>query len=320
MRGCAKYTLLSIAANDRSTLRHIQILEHLRAPDQAKPTRISRHRKFSLPAKPQERKKKLARIVAKQDQLNNDINHYLRSHVEHVSPILFKQVDENLPRELCDEVYGFIVGQKTISISSKEPFRVPSTEYAIPGHTTASRSNHFQTTLVSLGYSHILKAGCVDTGIIVRLAEVWYKNSTFRFIDPLHINIFLRTDFQGFNLDPQCLIRRIELSTVITWTGTCVQLSQNLAELHNLRRRTNIQLSFQAVNGLCDPLADPSATIPILDLTLLFPSIQELIAAHYHVTVKLGFYLKFKVVSEDLTEECWREKVESYFKVNFIVW
>jgi hypothetical protein len=67
-------------------------------------------------------------------------------------------------------------------------------------------------------------------------------------------------------------------------------------------------------------VADPSAAVPVSDLALLFPSIQELVAAHYRVTVKLGFYLKFKVVSEDLTEECWREKVENHFKVSFIVW
>ena len=95
-----------------------------------------------------------------------------------------------------------------------------------------------------------------------------------------------------------------------------------MTELYTLKTGANILLSFQAIptDAVFRAMADPSAAVPPRDLALLFPGIQNLIAAEYRVTVKLGYHLKFKVVSEELTEECWKEKIEDNDKVSHMVW
>jgi len=96
-----------------------------------------------------------------------------------------------------------------------------------------------------------------------------------------------------------------------------------LAELHTLKTGANILLSFQAIptDAVIRAMADPSAAVPPRDLALLFPSIRKLVTAEWRVTVKLGYILKFKVVSEELTEECWKDKIEKHYKVSYyMVW
>jgi len=77
-------------------------------------------------------------------------------------------------------------------------------------------------------------------------------------------------------------------------------------------------LSLQALPtvAMMNVVADSSAAVPPRYLALLFPSIQKLLTAEYRVTVKLGYHLKFKVVSEEMTEECWAEKLEKHHKVS----
>ena len=91
-----------------------------------------------------------------------------------------------------------------------------------------------------------------------------------------------------------------------------------MAELHTLKTGANILLSFQAIPTVAamNVVADFSAAVPPRDLALLFPSIRKLITAENRVTVKLGYILKFKAVSEELTEECWKEKIETHYKVS----
>ena len=91
-----------------------------------------------------------------------------------------------------------------------------------------------------------------------------------------------------------------------------------MAELHTLKTGAHILLSFHAIptDAVFRAMADPSAAVPPRDLALLFQGIQKLVTAEYRVTVKLGYHLKFKVASEELTEECWKEKIEKHYKVS----
>jgi hypothetical protein len=316
------------AANDPRTIRLMRILKHIEAPDQAKFIRTSRHQNRNLKAKTRARfenlKQKLSRIAAKLSQLERDLDQYLQDYTSQICPILIDQLDTKLPPELRDEVYGYILGQKTIGVSSNEMFQTTSTEYAIPGHTTTCRSDQFRTTLASQGYGHLLESRAMPTDLMLELASVWYRLSTFRFTTTDHVCSFLETNFHGFSLNPQKLVRSIELFTVVRWQSDCVNLARGLSELHTLKRHASIQLSFLPAPSKPAPsmhtlVADASAAIPISHLALLFPSIRELVAAEYCVTVKLGYHLKFKVVGEDLTEESWADKVEGHYKVRWIV-
>jgi hypothetical protein len=319
----SEYTVGS-AANDPRTIRLMQILKHIEAPDQAKFIRTSRHQNRNLKAKTRARfenlKQKLSRIAVKLSQLEQNLDQYLQDYTSHISPALIDQLDTKLPPELRDEVYGYILGPKTIGVSSNEMFQTVSAEYAIPGHTTACRSDQFRTTLASQGYGHLLESRAMPTHLMLELASVWYRLSTFRFTTTDHVCSFLETNFHGFSLNPQKLVRSIELFTVVHWQSDCVNLARGLSELHTLKRYASIQLSFLPAPSNHTLVADASAAIPISHLALLFPSLRELVAAQYCVTVKLGYHLKFKVVGEDLTEESWADKVEGHYKVRGIVW
>ncbi|KAI4950278.1 hypothetical protein J4E91_004935 [Alternaria rosae] len=304
------------------TLRHIQILKHIEVPDRAKLNRTRPHQKRgNLRSKTRQRfqnlEQKLAKITAKLDQFEKALQHYLKDFVTYRHRIVLDLLNAKLAQELRDEVYGYVIGdQRAISINTHDLFESASPAFAIPGHTRASRSKHFQKTLTSRGYGHLLEARAIPRHTMLELASAWYRTSTFRFMEPHHISLFLETDFQGFGIDTQKLIRSIELFTPVNWSGDCITLAEDLAELHTLKTRANILLSFQAMQtrGVVVAVADLSAAIPLPDLALLFPSIQKLVAAEYRVTVKLGYHLKFKVVSEDLTEECWAGKIGDHYK------
>ncbi|KAI4639551.1 uncharacterized protein J4E78_010878 [Alternaria triticimaculans] len=303
------------------TLRHIRILKHIEVPDRAKLNRTRPHqRRSNLTLKTRQRfqnlKQKLAKITAKLDQLENVLQQYLKDHMTHRHGILLGLLQTKFARELRNEVYGYMISgdQLAISINHHDLVATASPAFAIPGHTIASRSKHFQTSLTRGGYGHLLEARAILKDTMLELAHAWYRLSTFRFMQAHHVNLFLETDFHGFGLDTQKLIRSIEgkLFTPVISSGDCDKLAKDLAELYTLKTGANVLLSFQAIptDAVFRAMADPSAAVPPQDLALLFPGIQNLIAAKYHVTVKLGYHLKFKVVSEELTEECWKEKIE----------
>ncbi|KAI4643299.1 uncharacterized protein J4E79_011239 [Alternaria viburni] len=307
------------------TLGHIRILKHIEAPDRAKLNRTRPHqRRSNLTAKTRQRfqnlKQKLAKITTKLDQLEDVLQQYLKDFITHRHQIILELFQTKFARELRDEVYGYILrDQMAISINHHDLVASASPAFAIPGHTSASRSKHFQTSLTRNGYGHLLEARAILKDTMLELAHAWYRLSTFRFMHALHVELFLRTDFHGFGLDTQKLIRSIEgkLFTPVNSSGDCVKLAKDLAELHTLKTGANILLSFQAIptDAVRRAMADSSAAIQPRDLALLFPGIQKLITAEYRVTVKLGYHLKFKVVSEELTEECWKEKLEDHDKV-----
>ncbi|KAI4911452.1 uncharacterized protein J4E92_010265 [Alternaria infectoria] len=289
------------------TLRHIQILKHIEVPDRAKLNRTRPHqRRSNLTLKTRQRfqnlKQKLAKITAKLDQLENVLQQYLEDFTAYRQRVVLELLETKFARELRDEVYSYIIDdQMAISINHHDLMASASPAFAIPGHTSASRSKHFQTSLIRNGYGHLLEARAILKDTMLELALAWYRLSTFRFMQAHHVNSFLETDFHGFGLDTQKLIRSIE----------------DLAELYTLKTGANILLSFQAIptDAVIRAMADPSAAVPPPDLALLFPGIQKLVTAEYRVTVKLGYHLKFKVVSEELTEECWKQKLEDHHKV-----
>ncbi|KAI4669662.1 uncharacterized protein J4E88_009944 [Alternaria novae-zelandiae] len=307
-------------------LRHIHILKHIEAPDRAKLNRTRPHqRRSNLTAKTRQQfqnlKQKLAKITAKLDQLETVLQQYLNDHMTYRHGILLGLLETKFARELRDEVYGYMIGgdQLAISINHHDLVATASPAFAIPGHTSASRSRHFQTSLERNGYGHLLEARAILKDTMLELAHAWYGLSTFRFMQAIHVEVFLRTDFHGFGLDTQKLIRSIEgkLFTPVNSSGDCDKLAKDLAELHTLKTGANILLSFQAIQTVAarNVVADSSAAIQPRDLALLFPGIQKLITAEYRVTVKLGYHLKFKVVSEEMTEECWKEKLEDHDKI-----
>ncbi|KAI4702621.1 hypothetical protein J4E89_010342 [Alternaria sp. Ai002NY15] len=316
-------TNLAAAAKDLSILRHIQILKHIEVPDRAKLNRTRPHqRRSNLTLKTRQRfqnlKQKLAKITAKLDQLENVLQQYLEDFMTYRQRIILELLETKFARELRDEVYGYMIGgdQLAISINHHDLVASASPAFAIPGHTSASRSKHFQTSLTRNGYGHLFEARAILKDTMLELVHAWYRLSTFRFMHALHVDLFLRTDFHGFGLDTQKLIRSVEgkLFTPVNSSTDCVKLAKDLAELHTLKTGTNILLSFQAIptDAVRRATADASAAVPPQDLALLFPGIQKLVTAEYRVTVKLGYHLKFKVVSEELTEECWAEKLEKH--------
>ena len=97
-----------------------------------------------------------------------------------------------------------------ISINHHDLVASASPAFAITGHTSASRSKHFQTSLIRNGYGHLLEARAILKDTMLELSHAWYSLSTFRFMQAHHVNLFLETDFHGFGLDTQKLIRSIE--------------------------------------------------------------------------------------------------------------
>ncbi|KAI4638612.1 hypothetical protein J4E93_009913 [Alternaria ventricosa] len=307
------------------TLRHIRILKHIEGPDRAKLNRTRPHqRRSNLTLKTRQRfqnlKQKLAKITAKLDQLENVLQQYLEDFMTYRQRIVLELFQTKFARELRDDVYGYMIGgdQLAISINLHDLVASASPAFAIAGHTSASRSKHFQTSLTRNGYGHLLEARTILKDTMLELAHAWYRLSTFRFMQAIHVDLFLRTDFHGFGLDTQKLIRSVEgkLFTPVNSSGDSTILAKSLAELHTLKTGANILLSLQALPtvAVMNVVADSSAAIPPRYLALLFTSIQKLLTAEYRVTVKLGYHLKFKVVSEELTEECWAEKLEKHHK------
>ena len=211
-----KFTNLA-ATKDLSTLRHIQILKHIEVPDRAKLNRTRPHqRRSNLTLKTRQRfqnlKQKLAKITTKLDQLENVLQQYLEDFMTYRQRIVLELLETKFARELRDEVYGYMIGgdQLAISINHHDLMASASPAFAIPGHTSASRSRHFQTSLERNGYGHLLEARAILKDTMLELALAWYRQSTFRFMQAHHVNSFLETDFHGFGLDTQKLIRSIE--------------------------------------------------------------------------------------------------------------
>jgi len=204
------------AANKLSTLRHYQILKHIEEPDRAKLNRTRPHqRRNNIRSQTRQRfqnlKQKLAKITAKLDQLEKVLHQYLKDFATYRQRIVLELLETKFARELRDEVYGYVIGdQMEISINLHDLVASASPAFAIPGHTSASHSKHFQTSLTRNGYGHLLEARAILKDTMLELAHAWYRLSTFRFMQAHHVNLFLETDFHGFGLDTQKLIRSIE--------------------------------------------------------------------------------------------------------------
>jgi hypothetical protein len=129
-------------------------------------------------------------------RMNADVNWHITVKVLALRYFaLCEAMQEKLPRELRDSVYGYLSDDSVIEIS-----QLDLSNFWIP---------RFGKVSPLRAYAHVLSADWADKHTRVEFAESWYKSTSFRLTHPQEFFSLLHRDHWGLGLDLYGLVRSL---------------------------------------------------------------------------------------------------------------
>jgi hypothetical protein len=184
------------------------------------------------------------------ENIETAIMDHIRTSVEYESSSSLQKLHTNLPRELRDVVYGFILGGQLVGVAKKahhthEPgklARPPSIAELTAGSLLAGQ-------LTSNGYADLIARDVMPECMMYELAESWLHSSIFRSATSNELRYFLNNPGTFYDLSPRAHIRKIEFysyigpqTSVDDWRFLG-ELRQIVRYLGGLKPRTEITIS-----------------------------------------------------------------------------
>jgi hypothetical protein len=156
------------------------------------------------------------------------------------------------------------------------------------------------------------------------LVETFYSLPTFRCIQPRDVELLLQPRTAGYDVDPRLFVGKVQVYHYVSRKSqsetSLPSFRDSLTHLKGLKQGSKILLQVQFEDGLLSSqVADKSAAVPMVSISIIFPELRDFIKAGYEVTMKTGYMLKFRVNVEGLTEDHWAQKIEDHQKVSRLV-
>jgi hypothetical protein len=133
-----------------------------------------------------------------------EINHYIHQYAAPTCLSLCEGIQEKLPRELRDMIYGFVLQENPKVRLRKEHFEheLFDSRLIIPLVGRAERLINLGYDNIS-GYAHLFDTGFVDPNTKSEFTEAWYWPTTFSFLEHKYIGNLLHYDRWGSDIQPQ---------------------------------------------------------------------------------------------------------------------
>jgi len=250
---------------------------------------------------------------------DNIVNHIFYEQYESLlHQTLLQQMHAKLPRELRDIVYFYILGEQQVAVTKTSSAII---SIGNPGILDAAMSALFCDRLASRDYRHLIKAGAIPQAAKLELVESWCALSTFRFASLDDLGNFLTHHGRGWGLDPRVHVKKVEFYNYVSSkddvTDSLNEVKRSFGWFHTMKPRAEITLSLHFADSHCGAGADRTAVVPVaILLRELQAEILRLLYKGYKVNMKFGYVLKFAVQADELTEECWNEKIRAHQEVS----
>jgi hypothetical protein len=257
------------------------------------------------------------------ENIETAIMDHIRAGVEYESSSSLQKLHANLPLELRDIVYGFILGEQLVGVAKKAHHTQEPGKLARPPSIAELRAGALLASqLTSNGYADLLARDAMPNCMMYELAEVWLHSSIFRSATSNELRYFLDNPGTFYVLSPRAHISKIEFysyigpqTSVDDW-GLLVELRQIVRYLGGFKPRTEITLSLHLEQTYCGVEGDRSAAVLVNRLvTPLSPVIKQLLEHDYQVFLKFGHSLKFEAKPGEITEERWNEEIRVHREV-----
>ena len=147
--------------------------------------------------------------------------------------------------------------------------------------------------------------------IIKKLAHTYYETAVHRFVHGIDLKIFNGSKIHAYDIDLTSA-RNIELFTYFSapYSQHAVEgLRLDVQNLHGLRHTSKILLTIHHNMRSRSDTPDRTAAVPVDRLAFIFPGLRSLVEAGHKMSVKLGYLLRLVIKVEDLTAECWTDKI-----------
>jgi hypothetical protein len=247
-------------------------------------------------------------------RLNREIDYHIRQHAAPACLSLCDLVQDKLPRELRDMIYGFMLEKSYVKITHKdlEPDRfdpdiIKSLETILDSPLECLRDEiiHYDNVY---DYAHLFDSDFTDPVTQSEFAESWYRTVTFA-IRPKHISKLLEQHRWDGSIEPRSLVKRIEI-TALLYLATEKYRARFLNSLEHLfQLKAGATITFWLPKIKPPQLTQESAKPAAEKMAFCFETLLRLKHAGYAVIVKSPIGLEFLVEDEVMTVDGWVQKM-----------
>ncbi|KAF2825124.1 hypothetical protein CC86DRAFT_39279 [Ophiobolus disseminans] len=240
-------------------------------------------------------------IDRSQRSLSEDLNNRITAFAAPECLAICDRIQQNLPRELRDMVYQYLLSQSDVFIEQTD---------FLPLHSPRSSRPQLVDSL------HVLQPEFCDASTRRELFEAWYKFTTFQFATNTVVLEFLSKDLWDLDLPVRQLVRNVEIDI---WPGGCMfdtdlewckSMSKYLTCLTDVKKGARIMLPVATLARKAIWHGHEHDICKFLDiLSGVFPLVKELLDVGHNVTIEVDSSLVTRVKSDDLSKEVWYQKI-----------